>query len=197
MKLKSKLIKTLLISIFFINIFNSKVESQVYTDFTQGFATLSPDSLFYKFEYPKLPKYFYNDFKFSKYEKKYKISSFQLICKFLTDTSSSIRLPSLQIYPILDYGNNLPKNHKIWKSIIKSIKEVSKKWRVKKLYWYNQKSENNNLKANKIDLDPSQLPFGGQQSHLMIISIYPEFDFECSHCNSGNFNFIYNIQINE
>jgi len=34
MKLKSKLIKTLLISIFFINIFNSKDELQSYHSFT-------------------------------------------------------------------------------------------------------------------------------------------------------------------
>lgn len=202
-KTKNKLINYNLyfIILFFINIIN--INAQLYTNKFENNATISPDSLFLNFEQPQLPNLFYKNYNvFDKpnYQKKYKIESFHFVCKFLVDTNGRVMQNNFKIYPLYNEENNLPTNHELWGFIIDSIKNASKNWVVKRLFWDLENNKNQDLKeyyikSNNNELNSNLRPSYGNQKHLMILSIYPNVEDYCSHCRGEKFNYIYRIEV--
>jgi hypothetical protein len=191
----------LFLLIFFYNCFT--INAQLYTNKFDNNATLSPDSLFLYFKQPELPKLFYKNYNVldkPNYKKKYKVESFQFVCKLRIDSTCKVTEKNMKIYPIYNADNNLPYNHKLWKMVIDSIKSASKNWIVKRIFWDLEKINDLKLKeiyrkSNNNELSINLRPFFGRQSHLMVLTIYPNVEDHCSHCRGESFNYIYRIEV--
>jgi hypothetical protein len=172
--------------------------TQTYTNKIFGDASIRPDSLFVNFEYPKIPQEIYDIIEkdVNGEKSKYSFYSFTIFCTMTFNNNDS--LIKIMCKTIYNYCNNIPEKHKIWKKLISTIKNVSKKWKVKKLLWeIDENNEDKKLieyykKSNEGKLKPTTKPSFGNQIHCMILE-YSPFDEEwvSSH------DFVYKIKIRD
>ncbi len=172
-------IAILLISILIPTCLHSQIITEEYSQ-----KAMKPDSLFTEFEYPSLPKYVKQSSLLFKYQNKEKLTilSIQIVICFTVNSKGEIR--QLIVNPLYQVGNDIPKNDKLWKDFENNIREASKKWKVKSLYFPDGYEPQNPY----INTSPGFRPYTGNQYHFMILN------YTCDPHFGGLASFLYWMQ---
>ena len=140
--------------------------------------SVEPDSLFEKFELPKLPKFkesiLTNDGRNGVY----------FLCDIFSDTTNKVK--DIKVSPLIGIGNNMSKNDPLWDKCIKIIIKSSKSW-VFKPFSYNipvgtpQNERKELTLINEGKTTPLRRPLGGQQHHMIILKYEISFWHSSPH----------------
>ncbi|MFN8359380.1 MAG: hypothetical protein U0264_05635 [Candidatus Kapaibacterium sp.] len=143
------------------------IKSQVITN-EYPVKQMPPDSLFTEFEYPRLPSYITIDSVNSGYRYKghARVVILQVqICISIIVTSDGVA-KSIEINPLYNVGNTIPKNDKFWRDLDKNIRSSILKWKFK-VWHYPLDYYPKNPYLNK---NPAFRPFAGTQIHTIILT---------------------------
>lgn len=177
--------------IIFIILSIKELSSQTYLYSTlHQDISIKIDSIFYKFEYPKIPEEMK---KLSFGRTKIGLSDIQIATYIIVDTNNKVK--HIDFFPLIGLHNTIPANHKVWSEVKKSIIKASKNWIFKPIKWkipeeWLNKQTKDSLIRRDILLKEKVKPFGGRQTHLVIFSFHHEFDH-------FDFNFLYLIKVSE
>ncbi len=158
-------IAILLITILIPTCLHSQIITEEYPQ-----KAVEPDSLFTEFEYPALPSYIEKDDRKYLYKQKDDISIMRIhiVISFVINSKGEVR--KLTVNPLYNDGNDIPKEDVFWQDMEKNIRLAVKKWKFKKLYFPDGYRPENPY-INKIE---SLRPYGGEQSHIMILNYDPD-----------------------
>lgn len=122
---------------------------------------MEPDSMFYEFEYPKLPSLVKEGTKRYEYNDWAMIEIYVLVTLEVTAKGKQ----EVTINPLYDIGNNIPKEDVFWKMMDSSIRDSAKRWKTRPWYFPSDYAPENPY----INTTPVFRPFYGQQRHFILL----------------------------
>lgn len=129
-----QLIIFVIVNLFLLLIFSNDLESHQPAYKTILQTSIEPDLLFKEFEYPVFPEELFEILEpIGDSIPSETYFNIYLAVSFTSYADEPVR--NVNINPLYNVGNSLEKDHHIWDSITTCIKEASKKWKMKQIFW--------------------------------------------------------------